>query len=137
MSDSKLERKPQLKRSHQDELGSKDQLNQRNENSVLVAIRVRPLNCRELNPENLNLPINVNSETNTIKVKEKNSNSYLEFSFDYCFNSTKPSSIDYASQEKIYLQIGRPLFDKIFSGNNVCVFTYGQTGSGKSVRSFF
>lgn len=131
MSDSKLEKKPQqqLKRPIHDD--NKDSLNsQRNENNVSVVIRVRPLNCRERNPENANLPVIVDSENNTIKVKDKNSNSFLEFSFDHCFNSTKPSSSDYVSQEKVYLSIGKPLFEKIFTGNNVCVFAYGQTGSG-------
>ena len=141
MSDSKLERKPQqqqLKRSIQDDnkesssTARNENSTARNENSVSVAIRVRPLNSRERNPENVNLPVMVNSENNTIKVKDKNSDSFLEFAFDHCFNSTKPSSPDYVSQEKVYLSIGKPLFEKIFNGNNVCVFAYGQTGSGKS-----
>lgn len=131
MSDSKLERKSQqqLKRSIQDDCKDTSD-STRNENNVSVSIRVRPLNSRERNPENANIPIIVNSENNTIKVKDKNSDSFLEFAFDNCFNSTKPSSPDYVSQEKVYLSVGKPLFEKIFNGNNVCVFCYGQTGSG-------
>ena len=123
---------PPVKRSIQDDNNNSKEL-QRNENSVTVAIRVRPLNSRERNPENATLPISVNSESNTIKMKDRNSEqSFLEFSFDHCFNSTKPSSPDYVSQERVYLAIGKPLFERIFNGINVSVFCYGQTGSGKS-----
>ncbi|KAK4337183.1 hypothetical protein RND71_044009 [Anisodus tanguticus] len=104
----------------------------RNENNVCVAVRVRPLSSKELNPENSSLPVTVDSEEKLIRLRDKTGTGYLEFTFDHCFNSTKPSAPDYMSQEKVYNAVCNPLFDKIFNGNNVCVFAYGQTGSGKS-----
>ena len=38
----------------------------------------------------------------------------------------------YASQEQVYLDLGRELLDHAFAGYNTCLFAYGQTGSGKS-----
>jgi kinesin family member 1 len=38
----------------------------------------------------------------------------------------------FASQERVYEDVGRELLDHAFAGYNTCLFAYGQTGSGKS-----
>lgn len=38
----------------------------------------------------------------------------------------------FASQNKVYEDIGLEMLDHAFEGYNVCIFAYGQTGSGKS-----
>uniref|UniRef100_A0A0R3XDN0 Kinesin motor domain-containing protein n=1 Tax=Hydatigena taeniaeformis TaxID=6205 RepID=A0A0R3XDN0_HYDTA len=38
----------------------------------------------------------------------------------------------FASQSKIYAEMGVEALDHALEGYNVCVFAYGQTGSGKS-----
>ena len=35
-------------------------------------------------------------------------------------------------QSTVFKQIGLPLVDGLFEGNNVCMFAFGQTGSGKT-----
>lgn len=54
------------------------------------------------------------------------------FAFDksyWSFNSRDPQ---YAGQEHLFADLGRPLLDNAFQGYNNCIFAYGQTGSGKS-----
>ena len=42
------------------------------------------------------------------------------------------SDPNFASQRKVYEDIGLEMLDHAFEGYNVCIFAYGQTGSGKS-----
>uniref|UniRef100_A0A0R3TYA5 Kinesin motor domain-containing protein n=1 Tax=Rodentolepis nana TaxID=102285 RepID=A0A0R3TYA5_RODNA len=44
----------------------------------------------------------------------------------------QPSDPLFASQSKIYEEIGVEALEHALEGYNVCVFAYGQTGSGKS-----
>ena len=44
----------------------------------------------------------------------------------------QPSDPIFASQRKVYEDIGLEMLDHAFEGYNVCIFAYGQTGSGKS-----
>ena len=39
---------------------------------------------------------------------------------------------NFASQKKVYEDIGVEMLDHAFEGYNVCIFAYGQTGAGKS-----
>uniref|UniRef100_A0A673BK59 Kinesin-like protein n=1 Tax=Sphaeramia orbicularis TaxID=375764 RepID=A0A673BK59_9TELE len=53
-------------------------------------------------------------------------------SFDFSYDSSDPESPSFASQEKIFKDLGCDVLKAAFDGFNACIFTYGQTGSGKS-----
>jgi len=42
------------------------------------------------------------------------------------------SDARYATQRRVYEDIGVEMLQHAFQGYNVCVFAYGQTGAGKS-----
>ncbi|KAL8198334.1 UNVERIFIED_CONTAM: Kinesin-like protein kif1b [Gekko kuhli] len=55
------------------------------------------------------------------------------FSFDYSYWShTSPGDPCFASQNRVYNDIGKEMLLHAFEGYNVCIFAYGQTGAGKS-----
>ncbi|CAJ0939331.1 unnamed protein product, partial [Ranitomeya imitator] len=55
------------------------------------------------------------------------------FSFDYSYWShTSPDDPSFASQSRVYNDIGKEMLEHAFEGYNVCIFAYGQTGAGKS-----
>ncbi|KAF0027320.1 hypothetical protein F2P81_020061 [Scophthalmus maximus] len=54
------------------------------------------------------------------------------FLFDFSYDSTDRGSPLFASQEKIFHDLGSDVLKAAFEGFNACVFAYGQTGSGKS-----
>ena len=54
------------------------------------------------------------------------------FAFDRSYNSFSKADPDYAEQEHLHTDLGKPLLDNAFQGYNNCIFAYGQTGSGKS-----
>uniref|UniRef100_A0A8D0H0V4 Kinesin family member 13A n=1 Tax=Sphenodon punctatus TaxID=8508 RepID=A0A8D0H0V4_SPHPU len=86
---------------------------------VKVAVRVRPVNRREL-------------ELNTKCIVEMEGNQTV-FAFDYCFWSMDESNTaKYAGQEVVFKCLGEGILEKAFQGYNACIFAYGQTGSGKS-----
>lgn len=103
--------------------------------NLKVAVRVRPMNLRELNVvgatdivkvDNQNLVISTSSTTNY------NLNTNHVFQYDYLFWSCDETKLQYSSQEDIFNRIGKPLLKSAFCGYNACLFAYGQTGSGKS-----
>ncbi|XP_037127361.1 kinesin-like protein KIF16B [Syngnathus acus] len=53
------------------------------------------------------------------------------FTYDFSYDSTDQSP-SFASQEKIFNDLGQDVLKAAFEGFNACVFAYGQTGSGKS-----
>lgn len=57
---------------------------------------------------------------------------YKEFTFDYSYWSYDDESPNFASQERVYKDLGTEVVDCAFQGYNACVFAYGQTGSGKT-----
>ncbi|MGH0121716.1 UNVERIFIED_CONTAM: hypothetical protein FKN15_000188 [Acipenser sinensis] len=55
------------------------------------------------------------------------------FSFDYSYWShTTVEDPSFASQSKVFNDIGKEMLQHAFEGYNVCIFAYGQTGAGKS-----
>lgn len=44
----------------------------------------------------------------------------------------QPEDVNYASQMRVYKDIGEEMLLHAFEGYNVCIFAYGQTGAGKS-----
>jgi kinesin family protein 1 len=54
------------------------------------------------------------------------------FAFDKSYWSFDKSDPNYAGQDNLHDDLGKPLLDNAFQGYNNCIFAYGQTGSGKS-----
>lgn len=54
------------------------------------------------------------------------------FAFDKSYWSFDRNSPNYAGQDNLHEDLGKPLLDNAFQGYNNCIFAYGQTGSGKS-----
>lgn len=44
----------------------------------------------------------------------------------------QPEDPCFASQNRVYNDIGKEMLLHAFEGYNVCIFAYGQTGAGKS-----
>ncbi|XP_017597858.1 PREDICTED: kinesin-like protein KIF1C, partial [Corvus brachyrhynchos] len=55
------------------------------------------------------------------------------FTFDYSYWShTSEEDPNFASQRRVYQDIGEEMLAHAFEGYNVCILAYGQTGAGKS-----
>ncbi|XP_016369521.1 kinesin-like protein KIF13A [Sinocyclocheilus rhinocerous] len=104
---------------------------------VKVAVRVRPMNRREIE---LSTKCVVEMEENQTILHPPPSNAKGEsrysprvFAFDHCFWSMDESNIPkYAGQEVVFKCLGEGILENAFQGYNACIFAYGQTGSGKS-----
>jgi len=94
-------------------------LNILEKNSLLVAVRVRPLNRSPQSTGCLECPSSSSILLN--HKRECRSN----FTFDCVFD------VD-AKQQDIFDRTGRPLLYKAFQGYNGCLLAFGQTGSGKT-----
>ncbi|XP_066572113.1 kinesin-like protein KIF13A isoform X1 [Amia ocellicauda] len=107
------------------------------DSKVKVAVRVRPMNRREIE---LNTKCILEMEDNQTVLHPPPSNTKGEnrktpkvFAFDYCFWSMDESNVtQYAGQEVVFKCLGEGILENAFQGYNACVFAYGQTGSGKS-----
>lgn len=103
--------------------------------NLTVAVRVRPMNKRELTLPSISNIIHVkNNEVTVLAGSTADSSAGItrEFVYDCAFWSCNSQHQDYADQKVIFESIGMPLVDKAFEGYNVCLFAYGQTSSGKS-----
>ncbi|XP_037830164.1 kinesin-like protein KIF1A isoform X3 [Kryptolebias marmoratus] len=99
--------------------------------SVKVAVRVRPFNSRETEKDSKCI-IQMSGNTTTI-INPKQAKDNKSFNFDYSYWShTSPEDVNYASQVRVYKDIGEEMLLHAFEGYNVCIFAYGQTGAGKS-----
>ncbi|KAF7216605.1 kinesin-like protein KIF16B isoform X2 [Nothobranchius furzeri] len=107
--------------------------------SVRVAVRVRPMNRREkdltakciirmdgtkTSITNLKIPEGVIGDSMRERTKT--------FTYDFSYDSADCVSSTFASQEKVFRDLGSDVLKAAFEGYNACVFAYGQTGSGKS-----
>ena len=113
------------------------------DSKVKVAIRVRPFNRREIDLGTLCV-VEVNDNQICLKnpssipiSSSKNMNgdtnrNVKQFAFDNCFWSFDERDAHFATQEKVYHELGLPVLESSFQGYNACIFAYGQTGSGKS-----
>ncbi|KAM8870194.1 kinesin-like protein KIF13A isoform 2-T2 [Spinachia spinachia] len=107
------------------------------DSKVKVAVRVRPMNRRELE---LKTKCVVDMEDNQTVLHPPPSNAKGDnrkqskvFAFDHCFWSMDESNIPkYAGQEVVFKCLGEGILENAFQGYNACIFAYGQTGSGKS-----
>ena len=97
--------------------------------SVLVAVRMRPLNTREKNlGDDIVVKIGKNEEAGAVQMLRSNDmeeTEYRNFKFDFSYDKD-------CLQKDVYNDVGQPLLDKAFDGFNGTIFAYGQTGSGKT-----
>ena len=99
-------------------------------NNVAVAVRVRPLNQRELD---LRSDVCVVIKDDSCALVEPTSGEKMTFTFDYCFDTMDPAkSESYADQTVVFSRLGVDILRNAWQGYNACLFAYGQTGSGKS-----
>ncbi|XP_055716904.1 kinesin-like protein Klp98A isoform X2 [Phlebotomus papatasi] len=110
---------------------------------VIVAVRVRPFNSRELDMGANSIVQMDGKMTRLVKPRTPASNgavcrdplskdNYNEFTFDYSYWSFDHKDEHYVSQEEVYEDLGTDVINCAFQGYNCCVFAYGQTGSGKT-----
>ncbi|XP_060705799.1 kinesin-like protein KIF13A isoform X4 [Hemiscyllium ocellatum] len=109
------------------------------DSKVKVAVRVRPMNRRELE---LNTKCVVEMEENQTVLhpppcpntsKADSRKGPKVFAFDHCFWSMdETNKAKYAGQEVVFKCLGEGILENAFQGYNACIFAYGQTGSGKS-----
>ncbi|KAM9298880.1 kinesin-like protein KIF1B isoform 7-T7 [Gastrophryne carolinensis] len=100
--------------------------------SVKVAVRVRPFNSRELGKDSKCI-IQMQGNSTSILNPKNPKEPAKSFSFDYSYWShTSPEDPCFASQNRVYNDIGKEMLEHAFEGYNVCIFAYGQTGAGKS-----
>ncbi|XP_068687799.1 kinesin-like protein unc-104 isoform X4 [Montipora foliosa] len=99
--------------------------------SVKVAVRVRPFASRETN-RRCKCIIGMHGATTSILNPRHLSEKPKSFTFDYSYWSHDESDPHFASQKKVYSDIGKEMLTHAFEGYNICIFAYGQTGSGKS-----
>ncbi|XP_053565509.1 kinesin-like protein KIF13B [Bombina bombina] len=106
--------------------------------NVKVAVRIRPMNRRELD---LHTKCVVDAENNQIILYPSNTNlskgdtrtQPKVFAYDHCFWSMDDSVTEkYAGQDVVFECLGEHILQNAFEGYNACIFAYGQTGSGKS-----
>ncbi|CAH1774965.1 unnamed protein product [Owenia fusiformis] len=109
------------------------QANKSKMSSVKVAVRVRPFNNRETSRD-AKCIIDMKGQTTSIaNPKDVRDDGPKSFNFDYSYWShTTPNDPNFASQRKVYEDIGIEMLEHAFEGYNVCIFAYGQTGAGKS-----
>nr|XP_034966363.1 kinesin-like protein KIF13B [Zootoca vivipara] len=108
------------------------------DSKVKVAVRVRPMNRREIDlhtkcvvdvDENKVIlhPVNTNLSKGDARSQPK------VFAYDHCFWSMDEAVKEkYAGQDVVFKCLGENILQNAFDGYNACIFAYGQTGSGKS-----
>ena len=93
---------------------------------VTVAVRVRPINERELN--NTAVKDVVSIRENSVFIEDCST----PFTYDHYFYYVSDQHKNFADQRFVYETMAKPLLTHVVQGYNVCLFAYGQTGSGKS-----
>ncbi|PSN63111.1 kinesin family protein-like protein [Corynespora cassiicola Philippines] len=109
--------------------------------NIKVVVRCRPFNSRE-KERNAQCIVNMKGDQTVltppagIEAKGKAAKAALEgaktFAFDKSYWSFDRNAPNYAGQDNLFEDLGKPLLDNAFHGYNNCIFAYGQTGSGKS-----
>lgn len=104
-------------------------------NNLTVAVRIRPMNGRELACVGAANVVKVNKKDLTVRSGVVGTGcTHIDhiFQYDHVFCSVDEDDPLYATQEDVFTVLGKPLLDSAFKGYNACLFAYGQTGSGKS-----
>ncbi|CAJ1462321.1 unnamed protein product [Effrenium voratum] len=109
--------------------------------AVVVGVRVRPFNDREIN---LNAVTCIEMEGPTTRIRNVDSGDEKAFTFDESFWSHDGFEDDgtgylrpvggskYADQRYVFDTFGQRVLDNAWNGFHCCLFAYGQTGAGKS-----
>ncbi|EAQ85881.1 hypothetical protein CHGG_07134 [Chaetomium globosum CBS 148.51] len=103
--------------------------------NIKVVVRVRPFNGRE---HDRNAKCIVEMKDNQTILTPPTDNKAVKdhgqkvFAFDRSYWSFDKNAPNYAGQDNLFTDMGKPLLDNAFQGYNNCIFAYGQTGSGKS-----
>ncbi|KAI2640313.1 kinesin heavy chain [Xylaria nigripes] len=107
--------------------------------NIKVVVRCRPFNSREIDRGAQCIVEMKNNQTiltppadATHSTKGPKDLAPKAFAFDRSYWSFDKNDPDYAGQENLHNDLGKPLLDNAFQGYNNCIFAYGQTGSGKS-----
>ncbi|XP_078662503.1 kinesin-like protein KIF28 isoform X2 [Branchiostoma floridae x Branchiostoma belcheri] len=111
------------------------------EESVKVAVRVRPFNKRE-RERNATLIVEMKGPT-TVLNDPSGENEPKRFTFDYSYWShdsfkeeasgyLAPAKPHYADQNMVFKDVGLGVLANAWEGYNCSLFAYGQTGAGKS-----
>jgi hypothetical protein len=96
--------------------------------SVMVAVRVRPFNKRELA---LNSKLIVEMVGGKTILKDPHGRDKpKEFTFDYSYWSFNQDDHNFVDNPKVYNDLGVHVLNNAWNGYNMCLFAYGQTGSG-------
>jgi kinesin family protein 11 len=98
--------------------------------SVMVAVRLRPMNKKEETQGTLPV-VHASSVDNTItSIRGKGKNQQrTSFSYDNVFSS-------YSTQEQVFDATLRPVLTDVLNGYESTVFAYGQTGEMNSLNSY-
>jgi kinesin family member 1 len=110
------------------------------EESVKVAVRVRPFNSRE---KEAGSTLIVNMVGNQTIITNPDDKQEKKFAFDHSYWSHDGFKVDdkgyntatnpkYADQQKVFNDLGEGVLKNSWDGFNASLFAYGQTGSGKS-----
>ncbi|KAH7123790.1 kinesin family protein-like protein [Dendryphion nanum] len=109
--------------------------------NIKVVVRCRPFNGRET-ARNAQCIVQMKGDQTVLtppsnfEAKGKNAKAALDgaktFAFDKSYWSFDRKAPNYAGQDNLFVDLGKPLLDNAFQGYNNCIFAYGQTGSGKS-----
>ncbi|EDV98343.1 kinesin-like protein Klp59C [Drosophila grimshawi] len=99
-------------------------------NQIVVCVRKRPINSKEINQHELDVVSVPNRELLLVHAPRKHLDltKFLEhhsFRFDHTFD-------EQSSNAQVYERTVRPLVHHIFDGGMATCFAYGQTGSGKT-----
>ncbi|KAH8671158.1 kinesin heavy chain [Xylariales sp. PMI_506] len=109
--------------------------------NIKVVVRVRPFNSREIERGSKCVVEMKNNQTILTPPPDaahsnpkgaKGDMTQKVFAFDRSYWSFDKNASNYAGQENLHNDLGKPLLDNAFEGYNNCIFAYGQTGSGKS-----
>ena len=95
--------------------------------SVIVAVRIRPRNEKEIADESEQTIVSVQGKTILIENPE-----YGNFK-PFPFTMVLPSS---TSQQRVFQLCGKDITQQVLQGYNVAVVAYGQTSSGKTHTMF-
>ncbi|XP_071656370.1 kinesin-like protein KIF1C isoform X7 [Patagioenas fasciata] len=99
---------------------------------VKVAVRVRPFNARETR-QRAKCVIRMSGNTTCITNPKVPEDATKHFTFDHSYWShTSEEDPQFASQRRVYQDVGRQLLLQALEGYNVSVLAYGQTGAGKT-----
>ena len=92
------------------------------EESIKVAVRVRPFNQREVA---MNAKLIIRTEDKTTYIKDPKTDKETPFTFDYSYNSHNPKDTSYANQQTVFNDLGMGILENAWNGYNCSLFAYG------------